>query len=184
MLKAPAQLESARLVLAMPTPEDAEHVFHRYASDPDVTKYVGWPRHQTIGDTAAFLAFSAAEWERWPAGPYLVRARDDGRLLGGTGLAFERPEEAMTGYVFAKDAWGNGYATEALRAMVDLAGRLGLWRLYALCHPQHHASSRVLEKCGFSEDATWSKQIEFPNLAPGIKQAAKCYHLIRPRVSQ
>lgn len=177
LLNAPPRCETARLMLAAPTAADADAVFERYASDPDVTTYVGWPRHQSVADTRAFLTFSADAWARWPAGPYLIRARSDGRLLGGTGLAFERPGEAMTGYVLAKDAWGQGYATEALGAMVDVARRINLRRIYALCHPQHRASWRVLEKCGFSRDRTWSTQAEFPNLAPDTLQDVVCYEL-------
>jgi ribosomal-protein-alanine N-acetyltransferase len=180
-LKAPAEIETARLVLSAPITTDADAVFQRYANDSDVTWYLGWPRHRTVADTEAFFAFSAADWERWPAGPYLIRARSDGRLLGSTGLAFERSDEAMTGYVLAKDAWGNGYATEALQAMVDVSRRLGLVRVYALCHPQHRASWRVLEKCDFSRDESWSKQVEFPNLAPGVLQNVVCYELILGR---
>ena len=177
LLKAPPQFETARLILAAPAAADADAVFERYASDPEVTKYLGWPRHQSVADTRAFLAFSAAEWERWPAGPYLIRARSDGRLLGSTGLAFERPDEAMTGYVLAKDAWGKGYATEALEAMVDVARRIDVRRIHALCHPHHRASLRVLEKCGFSRDPSWATQAEFPNLAPGTLQDVVCYKL-------
>jgi hypothetical protein len=33
-----------------------------------------------MADTVAFLTFSASEWERWPAGPYLIRRRTDGQL--------------------------------------------------------------------------------------------------------
>ena len=178
LLKAPLQFETARLILAAPTAADADAVFERYASDPDVTKYLGWPRHQSVADTRGFLAFSASEWERCPAGPYLIRARSDGRLLGSTGLGFERPDEVMTGYVLAKDAWGQGYATEALEAMVDVARRINLGRIYALCHPEHRASWRVLEKCGFSRDRSWSKQAEFPNLAPGTLQDVVCYEVV------
>ena len=112
----------------------------------------------------------------WPAGPYLIRLRDDGRLVGGTGLSFKDDHTAVTGYVLAKDAWGKGYATEALRAMVDLARRLGVTRIEALCHPQHRASWRVLEKCGFIRDPPF-QQSEFPNLAPGVVQDAACYVL-------
>lgn len=166
-MKAPLQCETARLMLAAPTAADADAVFERYASDPDVTKYVGWPRHQSVADTRGFLAFSAGEWERCGAGPYLIRARSDGRLLGSTGLGFGRPDEAMTGYVLAKDAWRQGYATEALQAMVDVARRINVGRLYALCHPEHRASRRVLEKCGFSRDRSWSKQTEFPEPRAG-----------------
>jgi RimJ/RimL family protein N-acetyltransferase len=124
------------------------------------------------------LSFSASEWGRWPAGPYLIRARSDGRLLGSTGLGFLRPDEAVTGYVLARDAWGKGFATEALGAMVDVSRRIGVARLHALCHPQHRASWRVLEKCGFSRDTSTSEQTEFPNLAPGVLQSVVRYTLV------
>jgi RimJ/RimL family protein N-acetyltransferase len=177
-LKAPLKFETARLILAAPTAADADAVFERYASDPDVTKYLGWPRHQSVADTRRFLAFSAVEWERWPAGPYLIRARSDDRLLGSTGLGFERSDEAITGYVLAKDAWGKGYATEALEAMVEVSRRINVVRIYALCHPQHRASWRVFENCGFTRDRSWSRQAEFPNLAPGVPQDVVCYELV------
>jgi RimJ/RimL family protein N-acetyltransferase len=165
-VKAPLLLETERLVLTVPAVADAEAIFERYASDPEVTRYVGWPRHRSIADTRGFLEFSAAEWERAPGGPYLIRLRSDGQLLGGTGLGFDRPDEPSTGYILAKDAWGHGYATEALRAMVDVCRQLGVPRMYALCHPEHHGSRRVLEKCGFSRDPHWSAPSVFPNLAP------------------
>lgn len=175
--KAPRELRTERLILMTPAEKDAGEIFERYASDPEVTRYLGWPRHQSIDDTLAFLAFSAAEWERWPAGPYLIRARSDGRLLGSTGLSFARRDEAMTGYVLARDAWGHGYATEALGAMVDLARELRLTRLYAPVHTDNRASSRVLEKCGFTLDAGWSEAPTFPNLPADSRQAAVCYEL-------
>lgn len=172
-MKLPAQVETARLSLAPPREADAEEIFERYASAPDVTRFLAWPRHQSLADTQAFLGFSAAQWERWPAGPYLIRSRDDGRLLGCTGLAFDAPDRASTGYVFAKDAWGQGYATEALRAMVDLARAAGVVKLHALCHPEHQASAHVLEKCGFVRHIGWAGQTEFPNLAPGPHDALR-----------
>ena len=173
--KAPAQIETTRLVLLKPQASDAASIFERYAGDPDVTRFLGWPRHTSVADTEAFLQFSAAEWERWPAGPYLIRSRSDGRLLGGTGLGFDGSQRAATGYVLAKDAWGQGYATETLGAVVDLARRIGVERLHALCHPEHRASWRVLEKCGFVRDGSWTQQAEFPNLTPGVRQEVLCY---------
>jgi len=46
-----------------------------------------------------------------------------------------------------------------------------------LCHPEHRASRRVLEKCGFACDGTCSRQSEFPNVAPGMRQDVACYVL-------
>ncbi len=175
--QAPMRIETPRLVLSPPQADDAEAIFDRYASDPEATRFLGWPRHRTLDDTRAFLSFSAQEWERWPAGPYLIWSRDDGRLLGATGFGFDAPDHAVTGYVLAQDAWGKGFATEALTAIVDLAGGIGVRRLTAQCHLGHRASRHVLEKCGFVHDATWSQQIEFPNLAPGVPQDAVRYEL-------
>jgi [ribosomal protein S5]-alanine N-acetyltransferase len=169
-MKAPLSVETPRLLLRPPTEADAEEIFARYASDEEVTRYVGWPRHVSVDDTRGFLGFAGAEWERWPAGPYLVFSRIDGRLLGGTGLSFEEPDLAMTGYVLARDAWGQGYASEALRAVMELAPRLGIRHLYALCHVDHRPSWRVLEKCGFARKAVLPAHMVFPNLAPGKPQ--------------
>lgn len=177
-MKGPSQVDTARLTLVPPRTSDAAEIFECYASDPEVTRFLGWPRHRSVADTQAFLTFSASEWDRWPAGPYLIRSRADGRLLGGTGLGFETPEQAVTGYVLAKGEWGRGYATEALAAVVEVARGVGVRRLYALCHPEHHASVRVLEKCGFVRDHTWTQQAEFPNLAPGRLQDVLRYDAV------
>lgn len=180
-MKAPASIETERLLLRRPQADDAVAVFERYASDPEVTRFVGWPRHKSLEETRAFLAFSEAQWERWPAGPYLIVSREEGVLLGSTGLGFETPYRAATGYVLAKDAWGRGYATEALRAMVDVASRVGVRRLYALCHPEHRSSWRVLEKCGFGREGTLRCYAEFPNLEPGIPADVFCYATVFDR---
>jgi [ribosomal protein S5]-alanine N-acetyltransferase len=163
-------IETTRLVLRKPTAVDTEAVYTRYSSDTEVTKYVGWSRHQSIEQTKAFLDFSEAEWNRWPAGPYLIEGQGDRKLLGGTGLAFETPTVAAIGYVLARDAWGQGYATEVLAAVVVVARQLGVQRLYALCHPNHQASIRVLEKCGFVFEDPLSGFADFPNLGSGQRE--------------
>lgn len=180
-LLAPARVETARLVLSAPEPGDAAEVFERYAADPDVTLYLGWPTHRTLADTEGFLGFAALQWERDGMGPYLIRLRANGRLIGSTGLGLETPPDgqsdrrAVTGYVLAKEAWKMGYATEALEAMVNVAGAVGVTTLIALCHPSHAASVRVLEKCGFERDRGWTTQMVFPNLAPGVLQDVWCF---------
>lgn len=161
--KAPESIETDRLLLRRPRPGDIEAIYTRYASSPSVTKFLGWPTHKTIHDTRAFLEFSDGEWQQHPAGPYLIEDRS-GKLLGGTGLGYESPDLASTGYVLAQDAWGLGYATESLSAMVDLAGELGVSRLYALCHADHTASWHVLEKCGFALEGILERHLVFPNL--------------------
>jgi len=172
-VEAPRHLETARLALATPRAEDAEDILNRYAGDERVTRYVGWPMHRSLADTRAFLSFSAQQWEWDGVGPYIIRTRSTGLLLGSTGLGLEPEGVANTGYVLAHDAWDHGYATEALRAMIDLAVGLPLHQIYALCHPAHRASRHVLEKCGFVRDR--DRWVEFPNLDPAVHRNAACY---------
>jgi RimJ/RimL family protein N-acetyltransferase len=159
-------IETERLLLRPPAPEDAESIFERYACDAEVTRYLGWLRHTSIQDTRAFVSFSLAEWARWGVGPLIVFDKVNGTLVGASGLVMEASDCAATGYVLARDAWGKGYATESLHSMVALAAEFRVARLYALCHVDHRASQRVLEKCGFQRESLLPRHSVFPNLSP------------------
>jgi len=177
-MKAPERIETARLFLHRPGRDDAGEIFSRYASDPGVTAYMSFPTHRTPDDAHEFLSVSDAEWERWSAGPYLMRLRTDNTLVGGTGLHFETPCRAMTGYILAKDSWGKGYAQEGLRAMIDVARTTGVRRLYAVCHTGHERSWRVLERCGFVREGILRSHTVFPNLSSGPPEDVFSYALI------
>ena len=174
-LKAPERFETERLVLRRPTAADAQEIYRRYASDREVTRYLSWPCHTAVDATSAFIQFSDAQWRDSAAGPYLIESRS-GLLLGGTGLELESAARATTGYVLARDAWGLGYATEVLRAIIDLARQLRVRQLQASCHIENTASQRVLEKCGFERKQPMV--VRFPNLQPGEPGDAWLYELV------
>lgn len=157
-------LRTARLKYRRPVLGDAPAILKRYSSDPEVTKYLGWPRHQSVADAEMFVKFSDNEWSIKPAGPLLIERLDTGQLIGSTGLMWDGAATAAAGYVLARDAWGSGFATEALVAMVSLADSLGVTRLSAQCHPEHDASQAVLRKCGFMLNARFVPAT-FPNLS-------------------
>jgi RimJ/RimL family protein N-acetyltransferase len=71
-------------------------------------------------------------------------------LLGTVSLRrYARDRRAELGYWLGQDAWGQGYATEAADALVDLGfSRLGLQRIYAQVLDGNDASCRVLDKLG------------------------------------
>jgi ribosomal-protein-alanine N-acetyltransferase len=167
-----------RLILHRPSERDAEEIFERYASHPDVTKYVGFKTHTSIEDTREFLLFSDAHWQQWPAGPLLIRLKENHRLIGSTGLSFDTSYRAMTGYILAREAWDKGYATEALNGIIEISKITDLHRIYALCHTQQQASWRVLEKCGFMREGRLRSYIIFPNLNDSEPQDVYCYSLI------
>jgi ribosomal-protein-alanine N-acetyltransferase len=85
-------------------------------------------------------------------GKWAVVEKESGRLVGSCG--FDPPSERMPevefGYLFARDRWGKGYATEAGHACMRFAfEELRLARVVARVVPEHTLSRRVLEKLGF-----------------------------------
>lgn len=82
----------------------------------------------------------------------------DGAPIGGIGLTFgtgPRRGTATAGYWLGRPYWGQGLATEALRALTNFAiAELGLVRLWALVMAPNLASARVLEKAGYVREAT------------------------------
>ena len=177
--KASEEILTERLLLRRPCHRDAQNIFRSYAGDPAVTRYMNWPTHRSVADSWAFLEWSELEWERWPAGPYLIFRRDAElrRAIGGTGLLFYSDEKAAVGYALAQSAWGMGYATEALTAMVDLGRQLALQELEAVCHVDHSASARVLEKCGFRLQGRRAQKTYFPNAIPEAQAETLLYSL-------
>src|SRR4029079_13638320 len=79
----------------------------------------------------------------------------DQRLVGACDLTAGNMNDADLGFIFARDAWGQGYATEAAAAMVR-AGfqQLGVGRIFSTCDAANLASARVLEKAGLRREAT------------------------------
>ena len=168
---------SARLRFRRPTADDAPAIFARWAGDPEVTRYLGWPTHQSADDTRGFVAFSDAEWARVGLGPLLIEDIATSQLCGSTGLMVDGPGSAMVGYVLAREAWGRGIATEALAAMTTLADQHGITHLYAYAHPGHTATHRVLAKGGYELNAVF-----VPARFPNLDDLAFAHKYLRPPV--
>ena len=56
-------LETSRLVLRQAVPEDAAAMFRNWASDPEVTKYLTWPAHESISVTEWVLGSWLQEYK-------------------------------------------------------------------------------------------------------------------------
>jgi [ribosomal protein S5]-alanine N-acetyltransferase len=148
-------IRTPRLTLRDFVPSDFDAI-HAYASDPDVTRFM-FHGVRTVDDTRAYLdrmIASQAEQPRliWELAVVVTSAD---RLIGACDLTCENAAEGDLGFIFSKDGWGMGYATEAARAMVG-AGfeRLGLSRIFSTCDVANAASARVLEKAGLQRVAT------------------------------
>jgi [ribosomal protein S5]-alanine N-acetyltransferase len=85
-----------------------------------------------------------------------VWERDTGELVGDCSLHFDMGfGEWELSYGFRRDRWGRGYATEAARACVRYGfDSMGVEKIVADVEPAKGASSRVLEKVGFTRVGT------------------------------
>lgn len=136
-----------RLLLRPGFPEDAPALAAAIADERIVRNLATAPWPYRMRDAEAFLAAP-----RDPVLPtFLIMERTDGapRLVGSCGLG-RRPSGAVElGYWIARMHWGRGIATEACRALIDIACALGLPSLEGSHFVDNPASGRVLEKLGF-----------------------------------
>jgi RimJ/RimL family protein N-acetyltransferase len=88
--------------------------------------------------------------------------REDGALVGEVTLIWRSivSKQGEVGYVFNPDFHGQGYASEAVRALVGL----GFWmfdlhRIYARCDPRNTPSFRLMERLGMRREAHFREQV-------------------------
>ena len=147
------EIRTTRLVLREFQPGDHAAV-HRYAADPEVVRFQNWGPN-TPAETTMFLdlvlaAAAATPRTRWALA--LIRAADD-TMVGAGELRIDDvgDRRGSLGYTLARDAWGQGYATEAAAALLDFGfAGLGLHKISATCDPANIGSVRVLEKIGMT----------------------------------
>jgi len=144
-------IRTQRLVLRDFEEADWKSV-HDYASDIEVVRFMPWGPN-TVEDTQNFIRRTIASQQEQPRRNYSlgVILTSQNLLIGGCGIYVSNPDEreGYIGYVFNRNYWGQGYATEAAKALLEFGFRqLNLHRIYATCDPANKASARVLEKTG------------------------------------
>jgi len=144
----PEMMETKRLLLRPPVIEDADQLFLKYAQDSEVTKYLIWRPHRDVFETRAFVERCIRRWKEGSFFPWVVMRKVDEALIGMIELRI-KGGEADLGYVLAREAWGQGYATEMAKAVVSWALKQEeIQRVWATCDCDNVASARVLEKAG------------------------------------
>jgi RimJ/RimL family protein N-acetyltransferase len=167
-------ISTARLVLRPLTlaDVDAVHAIHRHA---DVMRYVNGGRPESRPEVEAVLR--AHLGNRWA-----VIVRSSGHLVGWVGARPARDDtsDRELGYRFDRASWGHGLATEAVRAVVDVAfAELAARRVWAQTMAVNVRSRRVLERCGLHLVRTF--HLDWPQPIAGTEEGDVEYALERPR---
>ena len=142
---------SERLLLRPPWPEDWCAVRAGIADEGIVRNLATAPWPYSDAD--------AQEWCAQPQDPYaprfLVTLADSGEVIGCIGIGPLPAQDGggdgtmELGYWIARPHWGRGYASEAARAVVEIARATGHPRIVASHFLDNPASGRVLRKAGF-----------------------------------
>ena len=147
-------LDTQDLCLRKPRMKDAKDIF-RYASDPEVARYVLWEPHHSVYETASFIRDLRARIRAGYPSSWVVVLRETGTVIGTIGFVWYSDENrtAELGYSFSRQYWNHGYATQALRAVIDAVfSSLPLNRLEAQHDVRNPASGRVMQKCGLTQE--------------------------------
>lgn len=137
-----------RLLLRPGWAEDAPALAAAIADEAIVRNLASAPWPYNLTDAKAHL--NAQATARLPSFVIVRRTRGAPELIGMVGLGEAPDGEIELGYWIARPNWGQGYATEAAAAVIDIArDGLRLKRLTASHFLDNPASGRVLEKLGF-----------------------------------
>lgn len=143
-------LPTPRLILRALQPSDLNDLYE-YASDPQIDQYVPWEHYRNIEEARENLNDFLEEYEKDGLGAWGIEHRADRKLIGiiNTSIPHRIHRRVEVGYTIARAYWGQGYATEALQALIQFGfEKMDLLRIEAIILPQNKSSAKVLLKAG------------------------------------
>ena len=172
---------------------DAPAIYARYASDPDVARYLPWRPHKDVEETQTFLSHLLNAIESGETHAWIVESKEDRVLMGLMSMGVQSAREGdflstdeerryyKVGFAYhlARSEWSQGYATEAARALVDWAfSQTQVFRIWTVCDFENAASVRVLEKLGMVREGVLKRWGIHPNVSPEPRDYY-CYALTK-----
>ena len=141
-------LTTERLVIRPVEKDDCEAIY-RYAGDPSIDMMMFLPK--TYEETKKFVDFAVSEWEKEEPEDMEYVVLLNGEVIGGVNLEYEGDGIYEIGWTIRKDMRGNGYATEAAKALMDYAfEELNAIRVQAHCDSRNQASEKLMKKLGMT----------------------------------
>ena len=152
----PTTITTDRLIGEVCSVERDLDEFAAICANPELGEMM-WPGDlggaRTREQSAEWLAKYEAHWNAVKFGPWTVRERDSGEMIGHLGLSYTvvaGRAEVEVGWVVKRERWGQGYATEITQAALEAApGIRGLTTVVAFALTDHERAIRVIERNGF-----------------------------------
>lgn len=150
------EIQTERLVLRKMKVSDSACLFNIW-SNPDVTKFMNINSFTDENQAVEMIETLDKLSRENKAIRYSIIELESNSIIGSCGfnsLDFSNAN-AEIGYDISKNYWGKGYATEAVRSLVDYAfNTLKFNRIEAKVHPENKNSINVLQKLNFTFEGT------------------------------
>ena len=148
-------IDTQRLHLRKLSSEDAEQMYHNWAYDERVTRYLTWEPHASVEASRELLT----NWSNLYDFPHYYNwgIEFEGQLIGNISVVRfnEDCEWCDLGYCIGYDWWSRGIVTEAVRAVIAfLFEEVGVHRIKIMHLKDNPASGRVAVKCGMLYEGT------------------------------
>lgn len=100
-------IETDRLILRRFQMEDAEKMYQNWASDPEVTKFLTWPTHESVEVTKKVLESWISDYEKPDDYQWCMALKESGEPIGSISVVAqnEKAESAEIGYCIGKAYW-------------------------------------------------------------------------------
>ena len=155
-------LETERLLLRPLMPDDAPAVARLAGRREIADTTISIPHPYSEEQARYWIAESAGLFAQGKSVVFGVQLKRGGNLAGGIGLRDIDTEHSLAelGFWVAVEYWGQGYATEAARAVIGFAfEQLGLNRVYAHHMVRNPASGRALAKLGMKVEGLLRQRV-------------------------
>ena len=171
------ELKTERLLLRYITREDVPAIYEGWANDPEVARYVTWNAHEDISVTEKIKDFWLEENKKPDCYRYGIERLSDGALMGMIDVVGYHHGNPVIGYCSGRKYWGNGYMTEALKAVTEELFSDGYETIRIGAVKENIGSNRVIQKAGF--EFVGSREEQISEIKPEI-MTINSYHLKKP----
>lgn len=157
-------LTTEHLILRRATFEDASAMYHNWANDPEVTKYLTWPPHASIEVTKEILQSWIDSYSNDESYQWMIVPKDIMEPIGTiSGL---HPDKSLStieiGYCIGKKWWHQGITSEALQAVLHFFFEECEYQHITARHKQQNPhSGDVMKKCGMTYDHTSDSMVYY-----------------------
>lgn len=144
-------LETERLRLRKLRIADAQDYFRYIGSSEAVTRYMLWEPHRDLSESVASIEKALRRYEEGRCYRFGIALKETDALIGVIELLRfdEQTDSCSFAYMLGEAFWGQGYGTEALKAVFDFAfTQMNVKTITADHMADNPASGRVMEKAG------------------------------------